>query len=159
MTQGRVRRFCAGIAVACAVALAVACGTYRPNRIEFRFTPIPVIVSDVAAGTPISIDPITCEVFTADQVGVSIDVKERKAFERWLDDIGFVILQSFSNEPIQPVLIYNVQVPSGSVPDAITVIRKQRGVRTADRNGFAWDGTPPGTRLGCETPTSTPTPI
>jgi hypothetical protein len=157
MTDGRARRFGAGMAVACGVALAAACGNYRPNGIEFRFTPIPVVVSDLVLGTPVSIDPVTCNAFTADRVGVSIDEKEGKGFERWLDDIGFVVVRVHPQPPGAGARYYEVQVPSGSVPAAVALIGKQGGVRKAEPEFHtlqAPEARPIGEALGCKTPVS-----
>jgi hypothetical protein len=159
MTEGRARRFCAGIVVVCGVAVTAACGNYHPNGIEFRFTPIPVITSDVLLGTPVSITPTTCSVFAADRVGVLLHASERKSFEQWLDDIGFVVLRTTSSS-FKPQVLYLVQVPPGSVPDAIALLVKQRGVQSADEEfldvRLIVNPQPPslGVQLGCKPPVS-----
>jgi hypothetical protein len=132
-----------GIAVVRAVAVTAACGNYRPNGIEFRFTPVPVMSP---YGTPVSLTA-DCRVFPADQVDAALDVPQRKGFERWLNDIGFTVRGKVGPEEHTVLVLgspisvtdrvdYSIRVPLGSVPDAITLIKKQPGVIDADANYY-----------------------
>ncbi len=158
MTEGTRHRWLAGITTACVAALAIGCSNYQPNKITFRFTPIPVITPGELLGTPVSIDPNTCSVFVADEVLVTLDAKERKSFELWLDGVGFVVRKADSPSYNPELVYYIVQVPLGSVPDAIALLAKQRGVQHAATNNFdirlAAQPQPPsaGEYLGCKTP-------
>lgn len=155
MNQGGVLRSYAGFAAGCVAMLAIACSNYHPNKITFHFTPVPVVVSDRTLGTPVSIDPTTCDAFTADRVGVSVDAKERVNFERWLADIDFQVIGARTIATNDPAQFYDVRVPGGSVPDAITLITKQRGVRKAEPDLWTIRGSeypPVGGALGCKTP-------
>jgi hypothetical protein len=78
----------------------VACGAYNPHGIEFRFTPVPytVTVNVGADGTPVAFYLTglvdlggVCVPSSADELTVSVNPREQKDFERWLDDIGFSV--------------------------------------------------------------------
>jgi hypothetical protein len=83
-----MRRLALVGSLSCAAALALACGSYHPGKIEFKFTPVPYTA--LPNGTPVSFFP-NCDIFEAGLVSVRVDARERDAFERWLDDIGFSV--------------------------------------------------------------------
>ena len=161
MNEGKTRLLFVGIAVACLALASIGCSNYQPNKITFRFTSVPVLTPDVFSGTPVSVNPATCSVFIADEAFAALDTKERTSFERWLDDIGFVVRKSYSPSFNKGVVYYILQVPSGSVPDAITLLTKQRGVQQANTSSFDIkfpEARSAGDYLGCKTPATTPTP-
>ena len=166
-------RVVGALAASCIAALAVACGNYHPNRIEFRFTPVPATVkvypNKYAPPTPLAffrtkanINAAECEATAADDLTVTLDMRKQKGFEQWLDDIGFNVRRKYefpANATFVANTSYDIGVPLGSVPDALPLIREQPGVLEANailfQNGLLLTGNDEATReafFGCQPP-------
>jgi hypothetical protein len=134
--------------LACILTAALAAassgcrGESTPSK--FVYTPVPytVVSPPPINGTPqptlvISIDD-SGEPYSADLIGVTLDKPAKARFMRWANSLGFTDASNpeADDYPFDSIFVV-VRVPPGSAPDALELIRKQPGVRTAGLSYFS----------------------
>jgi len=118
-------------------AASAACGNPGDGDDIFTFNPQPYITMD--GGTPIAADPETCTLYPADRVVVEVESSGVERFLTWADSMGFGLTHRLDEPPLNRSAI-ELNVPIGSVLDAIRVIRERPGVTDAMPNYIAFIG-------------------
>lgn len=128
-----MRRFVVSAFALSCLILVAACGDPAGPQDPFTFDPVPYVT--IPSGTPVSVDPMTCDVFVANEVIVYVEPDRLSPFKEWLAAMEFTVLDEGIHFDNDPVLVL-VGVPVGSVPDAVRFLARVHGVTSSSDNGF-----------------------
>jgi hypothetical protein len=114
--------------------VAAACGSPDGDAPEFVYTPVPYTVQPSTSGEPFIISEKDGGLYEANKILVTVERDRQEHFTDWLEAVEFGV-GGLLELPNGSSVLLSVTVPPGSAPDAVELVKRQRGVISA---GLAW---------------------